>query len=123
MKTEKKETQETNYMKQKETGRYIYLDEKNQLRTMAFCQDELDYHIYDSGCAWQYHDEIMAELEILCQLGMNGSNYLEDYLPHLREEREDIRHNRPWEKELLKTLDAYVEEVKAYQKLLKRVYR
>lgn len=110
-------------MAKKENEKYIYLDEKNIQRTFDFCMDELNYHIYESGCAWEYHDENMVELEILCQLGVNGSEYLSDYLEYLQEKHEDIRYGSPSDRDFLKTLKNYIREVKEYQEVLKRVFQ
>ena len=37
-------------------------------KTIAFCNDELDYHISEC-CAIDYHNEILAQIEILFLLG------------------------------------------------------
>ncbi len=50
-------------------------------RTIAFCDDELNYHINDSGCANEYNGEILAQLEILYLLGEKdlAEQYKNDY--------------------------------------------
>lgn len=47
----------------------IEINDKLREKTIAFCEDELSYHIEDSYCANEYHDEILAEIEILFLLG------------------------------------------------------
>ena len=47
----------------------IEFSNKLRKRTIAFCDDELNYHINESGCATDYHDEILAQIEILFLLG------------------------------------------------------
>ncbi len=37
-------------------------------RIVAFCTDELNYHVNESGCADEYHDEILAQIELLYHL-------------------------------------------------------
>lgn len=37
-------------------------------KTIAFCNDELNYHITEC-CATDYHNEILAQIEILFLLG------------------------------------------------------
>lgn len=109
-------------MAKKEIEKCIYLDEKNIQRTIDFCVDELNYHIFESGCAWEYHGENMAELEILCQLGVNESELLEDYITELQDECEDLDDD--WgDDEDLETVKGYIKEAKAYQEVLKRVFR
>ena len=38
-------------------------------RIIYFCNDELNYHIWESCCANEYHDEILAEIELLFLVG------------------------------------------------------
>lgn len=38
-------------------------------KIIAFCDDELNYHINESGCADEYQDEIEAQIELLRLLG------------------------------------------------------
>ncbi len=51
-------------------------------RTIAFCKDELNYHINESGCADEYHDEVCAQIELLYRLGdeRSAKKYKNQYL-------------------------------------------
>ncbi len=57
-------------------------------RTIAFCKDELNYHINESGCADEYHDEICAQIELLYRLGdeCSARKYKNQYLKSLNEQ-------------------------------------
>lgn len=50
-------------------------------RNVAFCTDELNYHINESGCADEYHDEILAQIELLYHLGcrLDAAKYENQY--------------------------------------------
>ena len=87
---------------QKDNGKLLYVCEDNYLftytkvkfspnlasRTIAFCLDELNYHIDESGCAEEYHDENLAQIELLYQLGEtdDAKMWLESY----KEKLEDV---------------------------------
>ena len=64
-------------------------------RTIEFCDDELNYHINDSGCAWEYHNEITSQIEILVLLGEKdmAEGYADDYMEYLKEELEDTYYS------------------------------
>ena len=59
----------------------IKINKKLENKIIAFCDDELNYHINESECAEQYHDEIMAQIELLMLLGcLNMANkYIKQY--------------------------------------------
>lgn len=46
----------------------IEINDALREKIIAFCNDELDYHITEC-CATDYHDEILAQIEILFLLG------------------------------------------------------
>ena len=79
----------------------IEFNEALRNRTIAFCKDELNYHINESGCPDEYHDETCAEIEILYRLGEERSagNYKRQYLEVITEQIED-EYNRNRKKEL-----------------------
>ena len=86
---------------QKKNGRTLYVCESNYLftytkvkfspslasRTISFCLDELNYHIDESGCAEEYHDEILAQIELLFQLGEkdDAKMWLDSYKERLED--------------------------------------
>lgn len=41
-------------------------------KIIAFCDDELNYHINESGCADEYADEIEAQIELLRLMGYSN---------------------------------------------------
>ncbi len=47
----------------------IKISSEMEKKIVAFCDDELNYHINESGCADEYEDEIEAEIYLLNQLG------------------------------------------------------
>lgn len=53
---------------------------------VAFCDDELNYHINESGCAESYDTEIRAQIELLKLLGHNdiANEYSKEYRRELR---------------------------------------
>ncbi len=65
-------------------------------RTIAFCKDELNYHIRESGCAKEYHEETLAEIELLFRLGEKESaeEYKNQYLEELEDEK-DVPYYHP----------------------------
>ena len=56
-----------------------------------FCDDELNYHINESGCAEEYEAEILAQIELLKLLGYTdlAEGYEEDYRTYLEESGEN----------------------------------
>ena len=65
----------------------IEINNKLRERTIAFCNDELNYHIEESHCANEYHDEILAEIEILYLLGEteDALEYAKSYLENSKD--------------------------------------
>lgn len=51
-----------------------------------FCDDELNYHINESGCAEAYDTEIRAQIELLKLLGhiVMANKYSKEYRRELR---------------------------------------
>ena len=47
----------------------VEISPKLERKIVAFCDDELNYHIFESGCADEYEDECMAQIELLKLLG------------------------------------------------------
>lgn len=80
----------------------IDVDEALKERTIAFCDDELNYHINESGYAEEYHGEILAEIELLFLLGKPdwAVEYADDY-------GNEILHDVDKQKELHTVLDKY----------------
>ena len=56
-----------------------------------FCDDELNYHINESGCAEEYEAEILAQIELLKLLGYTeeAEEYAEDYRNQLNGDEEE----------------------------------
>lgn len=50
-------------------GKIIEISSELEKSIVAFCVDELDYHINESYCAEEYADEIKAQIELLQLLG------------------------------------------------------
>lgn len=71
-----------------EEERYIRISEDLEKRIVAFCDDELNYHINDSGCADEYDEEIRAQIELLQLLGYGemAEDYETQYNEWLKEE-------------------------------------
>lgn len=65
----------------------IRISDSLEDKIVAFCDDELNYHINESGCAQEYEDEILAQIELLNLLGYTdmASRYAEDYEVYLDE--------------------------------------
>lgn len=47
----------------------IKVTPKMEEKIVAFCKDELNYHIHESGCPEEYKDECDAEIFLLKSLG------------------------------------------------------
>ena len=69
----------------------VNFNETLKNRTIAFCEDELNYHINESGCANEYHDETCAEIELLYRLGKERSarSYKRQYLAAINSQIKD----------------------------------
>ena len=62
-------------------------------KIIAFCNDELNYHINESGCADEYADEIEAQIELLKLLGKTSTankyaKQFKEYMADFDEEEE-----------------------------------
>ena len=55
---------------------------------VAFCDDELDYHINKSGCAESYKSEIKAQIKLLKLLGYEqmANDYDQQFRDYMKEE-------------------------------------
>ena len=53
----------------------IEISDELKERILYFCEDELAYHIEESCCANEYHDEILAEIELLFLIGEKEKAY------------------------------------------------
>lgn len=73
----------------------IEISEELEKLIVDFCNDELNYHINESGCAEEYKEEIDAQLELLRLLGYNTmrEDYLEDYKQYLIDTEQDTNEN------------------------------
>lgn len=73
-------------------GKTIRISEELERKILRFCDDELNYHINESGCAEEYHNEIMAQIELFQLLGYPNlaEAYENDYHKYLEEHYEDI---------------------------------
>lgn len=67
-------------------------------KIVAFCDDELNYHINESGCADEYQDEIEAQIELLRLMGYTRmaddyetqfAEYMADFNDEYGDESED----------------------------------
>lgn len=65
----------------------VEFNEELKARTIAFCDDELNYHINESDCAEEYHGETCAEIELLYRLGEEDAarSYKKQYLATIKE--------------------------------------
>lgn len=65
----------------------ITITPKLEKDIVAFCDDELNYHINESGCAEQYEDEIKAQIKLLRLLGHEdlADEYSNDYKEYIKE--------------------------------------
>lgn len=75
-------------------GRTITMSEELEEKIVRFCDDELNYHINESGCADEYEEEIEAQIELLQLLGYGEmaedyENQYEEWLEENEEEDED----------------------------------
>lgn len=63
-------------------GNTITISPELEKKIVAFCDDELNYHINDSGCAEKYRSEIEAQLELLRLLGHEdiASQYEKEFM-------------------------------------------
>ena len=61
---------------------------------VAFCRDELNYHINESGCAEEYASEIKAQIKLLALLGYEGEadGYNDDFKKCMKKYRENERY-------------------------------
>lgn len=53
---------------------------------VAFCDDELNYHINESGCPNEYANEIKAQIKLLKLLGYEkmANNYLDQFKKEMK---------------------------------------
>lgn len=63
----------------------ITISDELEKLIVDFCDDELNYHINESGCAEEYHHEIIAQIELLQLLGYDkvANDYQQDYQSYL----------------------------------------
>lgn len=69
----------------------ITISPELESKIVAFCDDELNYHIGESGCAEEYEDEITAQIELLRLLGHNDlvtkyQDYFDEYMSEYEDE-------------------------------------
>ncbi len=93
----------------------VNFSERLRLNTIEFCDDELNYHINDSGCADEYDNEICCQIEILYLLGKKklAKDYMNNYRRRLTEM---ISEEGDWDrkkelKELKHALNEFWKEV------------
>ena len=69
----------------------IRISEELEKKIVNFCDDELGYHIRESGCANEYAEEIEAQIELLRLLGHKemADDYESDYHEALDESEVD----------------------------------
>ena len=69
----------------------IKISEELKTKIVNFCDDELGYHIHESGCAKEYAEEIEAQIELLRLLGYKemADAYEGDYHEALDESKAD----------------------------------
>ena len=68
----------------------ITISPELESKIVAFCDDELNYHIKESSCAEEYEDEITAQIELLRLLGHNDlADKYQDYFDEYMSEYED----------------------------------
>lgn len=65
----------------------ITISNELEKKIVAFCDDELNYHIHDSGCADEYEGEIIAQIELLRLLGYKeiADEYESDFIDEIKE--------------------------------------
>lgn len=71
----------------------IKISDDLERKIYDFCMDELNYHIYECGCAEEYEDEIEAQIQLLSLLGYKDKAYefskgFEEYMDELKPETE-----------------------------------
>lgn len=73
-------------------GKTITISPELEKKIVAFCDDELDYHINDSGCAEEYRSEIEAQIELLRLLGheKTADKYEQEFLEPDEEMDEEL---------------------------------
>ena len=76
----------------------ININKELEDKIVAFCDDELNYHINESGCADEYQDEIEAQIELLRLMGYTRmaddyeaqfAEYMADFNDEYGDEDED----------------------------------
>ena len=69
----------------------ISISDELESKIIRFCDDELNYHINESGCPDEYQDEILAQIELLRLLGKTdmADQYEEENKAHMEEFTED----------------------------------
>ena len=61
-----------NMLQQELNGsKFISIEPELEKSIVNFCDDELNYHINESGCAEEYENEINAQIKLLEKLGYN----------------------------------------------------
>ena len=74
-------------------SKMIEISDELEKKIVAFCEDELNYHIHDSCYADEYESEITAQIELLRLLGYKdmADEYEDDfkgYMESLKEEKD-----------------------------------
>ena len=61
-------------------------------KIVAFCDDELNYHIHESFCADEYQNEIEAQIELLRLMGYDrmADRYEKDFNTWMKENFDDV---------------------------------
>lgn len=79
------------FEKTKEKGITITISPELERRIVAFCDDELYYHIHESGCAEEYRSEIETQIELLRLLGHEdtANKYENEFTEELKTEFAD----------------------------------
>lgn len=68
----------------------ITISPELESKIVDFCDDELNYHINESGCAEEYETEITAQIELLRLLGHDDlanayQDYFDEYMKNYEE--------------------------------------
>lgn len=78
----------------------ITINHDLEKKIVAFCDDELNYHINECGCAEEYKDEIEAQIELLRLMGYDemADRYDDDFIAYM----DDYEYRRskepiPWD--------------------------
>lgn len=77
----------------------ITISDELAKRIVDFCEDELNYHINESGCADEYDSEIKAQVELLDLLGYSdrADKYRNEYQSYLDENGFGVNSDgTPW---------------------------